>query len=217
MAANGTIARNRSSSRRARRAPSGRCGASLTRPAPAPRTTRGSRSISRRTNRHSTPGVGARGDDRVEPLARRIRDRHEDDVGRRPLEQPAELVRAAERPATPCTRRRRRRGLSSTKPTHALARRLAQLAQQAAAGAAGADDQRPPAGAVAHTTRTPVTIARSASREADDRDRADQRVDHEERAREVAERPRQTRCTRARPRSETHDGDGDRSSVAAPA
>ena len=75
----------------------------------------------------------------------------------------------------------------------ALAGRLAQLAHQAAAGAAGADDQRRAGPARSRTDSRPSTSARSAKREAAISDRAEQRVDDEERAREVAERLRASR------------------------
>ena len=61
--------------------------------------------------------LGACVDDRVEPVARGVGDRDEDDVRLLPLEQPCQLVHRRRATGTPCTRRRRSRGLSSMNPT----------------------------------------------------------------------------------------------------
>ena len=94
------------------------------------------------------------------------------------------------RPATtftPWRRRPRSEGCVVDEADHALTRGLAQLAQQAAAGAAGADDQH-----AAHLVRPRQLdeVRDRALREArgDDRERADERVDDEHAAREVADR-----------------------------
>src|SRR5260221_201064 len=77
-----------------------------------------------------------------------IRDRHQHDVGLVSLQQPFELVRAADDghavDAAPPQPR-----VVIDEAEHPLAGRLAKLAHQAAAGAAGADDQRAAARAVA--------------------------------------------------------------------
>ena len=107
------------------------------------RTTRGSRSISRRTNRQATSGVGARGDDRVEPLARRVGDRHEHDVRLVALRAARSSSCVPPTTGTPCSAPPPQPRVVVDEADDALARRLAQLAQQAAARAARADDQRP--------------------------------------------------------------------------
>ena len=82
-----------------------------------PRTTTGSRSVSRRTKRQSIAGRRAGADDGVEPVGGRVRDRDEHGVGvRRP--RGSARCRASRRgPVMPSRRRRIRRGSSSTNPT----------------------------------------------------------------------------------------------------
>ena len=127
---------------RGRRRASGRpCErARVTRPGPRPERraarSRGTDEAAADARRRSHAG-----DERLQALRRRVRDRHEHLVG-------LELARAgaprSSRPPstlTPWIRRRRTRGLSSRKPTTRSVGRLAQLAREAPAGAAGADDQ----------------------------------------------------------------------------
>ena len=105
-----------------------------------PRTAPGSRSISRRTNRQSMPARAQAATIAVEPVARRVRDRHEHGVGMRLREHPVDLVEPAEDghaldPPAPQPR------VVVDEADDLLARGLAQLAQQAAARAPGADDR----------------------------------------------------------------------------
>ena len=145
--------------------------------------------MSRRTNRQSTPRLGARVDDRVEPVARGVRDRDEDDVWLAGAASSAlELVQAADAPGRRATRRRRSARVVVDEADDALARRLAQLAHEAPPGPAGADDQRRGARCGREASAVPPMTIRSANRDAGDRDGAEERVDDEERAREVAER-----------------------------
>ena len=71
----------------------------------APSTERGSRSVSRRTKRQETPARGADRDDRVEPLARRVRDRDEHLVRLGLRRGSARPRRVPPRTRTPCSRR----------------------------------------------------------------------------------------------------------------
>ena len=132
----------------------------------APRTTRGSRSISRRTKRHVDAGLGAGVDDAGRGVSRGgVRDRHEHDVGRRPFEQRGRARRSCRAPGRPCILRRRSRGLSSTKPiTRSPAVSRSSL-HQAAAGAAGADDHGSAGRCGRASTARRPTIARSANLE----------------------------------------------------
>ena len=84
---------------------------------PAPMTTTGSRSISRRTKRHETSAALAAVDDRVEAVGGASGIVTSD--ARRPPSPtaPRSIVVEPPRTGTPCIRRRRRRGSSSTKPT----------------------------------------------------------------------------------------------------
>ena len=83
----------------------------------APRTTRGSRSISRRTKRHVTPASAQAATTSVEPLARRVRDRHEHDVRRGALEDRGHLVGRRRGPGRRARAGADSCGSSSTKPT----------------------------------------------------------------------------------------------------
>ena len=127
-------------------------------------------------------------DDRVERLARRVRDRHEDDVGARALRARRSSSRVVPSTLTPWTLRRRRCGLSSTKPTTRSPAVSRSSRIMLAAGAAGADDQRAARRAVAHRARPDHDRPLGEPR-AGDRDHADQRVDDEERTVEVVAGP----------------------------
>ena len=103
---------------------------------------------------------------RVEPLARRVRDRDEDDVRREPADRPADLVEAADdRDALDAAPAQPR--VVVDEADDPLARRLAQLAEQAAAAAAGADDEvaaLPPAADERREARARRRAPRSARR-----------------------------------------------------
>ena len=134
---------------------------------------------------------------RVEALARRVRDRHEHDVRARSARARGRARRVAPSTWTPCTLRRRRRGLSSTKPTtrSPAVSRSSRIRLRPVRPAPTISVRRP---VRSRTDCAPLTIARSAKRDAADRDHADQRVDDEERAREVAHVLRQHHERRAR-------------------
>ena len=126
-------------------------GAGAAHSASAPSTTRGSRSISRRTNRHSTPAAAQAS------MIASSRSRSASGIvtstmsGASRVEEPGKLVRASDH----------RHAVHAPPPQlrvvvdeadNALAGRLAKLAHQAAAGAPRADDDRAPSRAVAVRT-----------------------------------------------------------------
>ena len=164
------------------------------------------------------PGVGAGVDDRVEAIARRVRDRHEHDVRLVPLRGAAasSCVPPSDRHAVDAPAAQAR--VVVDEADDALAGRLAQLAHQAAAGASGADDQRASPGPVAVASAAPRDERRARpSREAPISDRAEQRVDDEERAREVAESTCVSAMYAKATSSETDDRERDRARSRAPA
>ncbi len=164
----------------------------------APRTTTGSRSVSRRTNRQGIAGGGAGADDGVEPVGGRVRDRDEHGV-RAAWPRGSARCRASRRGrATPSRRRRMQARVVVDEADDLLARRLAQLAQQAAARAPGADDQRAAAVALGQRRARAEQRALAEARGAD-HDHAEQRVEDEDARREVAERRRERRRSRPRP------------------
>ena len=149
----------------------------------------GSGSISRRTKRHSTPlasqasrtkssrSLGACG-----IVTRTVSGRAATTIRR--------ISSALPRTGTPSKRRRHSRGSSSTKPTTCSPGVSRSSRAQASAAASGADDEDAPSrsGSAQRrhaAVRSPLPEARCA-----DEQRAEQRVDHENRARKVSARAR---------------------------
>src|SRR5262249_47128094 len=124
-------------------------------------------------------------DDKVEPLARRIRDGDKHGLGASRAEDPVDLVRTAEHRNTLETPAAKPRVVVHEADDH-LAGRLAELAHEAPSGASGADDERaptlrPPEQRTERTERGPLPEPRRP-----DQDGADQRVDDEDAPREAA-------------------------------
>ena len=151
-------------------------------------------------------GLRARVDDRVEPLARRVRDRHEDDVGLRALEQPRQLGGRCRGPAprgrgaggaAGCRRRSRRRARPRSREARASGCARCGPRRRSASGA-------PVRSRIALRPRHERALRDPRGA---DHDRAEQRVDDEERAREVPERLRERRCTPTATSSETPTAD----------
>jgi len=131
-------------------------------------------------------GPVAAGDDRVKPLPRGVRDRDEDDVGPRLVEHAIDLDEAAENrdPLHPAATETR---VVVDEAHHLVARSLPQFAEQAPPAAPRPDDQRAPTQIAVpdrpeRVEQCPLAEARCA-----DQGDAEERVDHVDARREVAE------------------------------
>src|SRR5579864_9372405 len=148
--------------------------------------------------RYSSPLAGLQHS--LQALLRRRGDRHQDGVGGKPADGPADVFETAD-DRDPLDAAAAQRGVVVDEADDALAGRLAQLAQQASSAPAGADDE--------HATLVAAADERcEAARERTlpearhaDEERAEQRVDEVDAAREAVERHR-------RPREEERGGLG---------